>query len=208
MYKSKVLKVSLSFILVLSFTLSFFNKNNIQSSTNPKYSGEELYKGIVFGQGEIGKKLVSNKAEYKKMNSPETKDFLNGLTQYIKEHDSSYFSKLKNAIDNNDPNKSLKLLQSSGKYFDQYLEKTKGSKADQRGVSSRCGAVAVCVAAVVAGVYNYAVAVQAGAVIQVGYAVWALKTKAVNNATRSTNSLNGSNNAEQEMVKVLNLINN
>lgn len=141
------------------------------------------------------------------MNSPETKEFVNDLTKYIKGKDSSYFSNLKKAINSNDPNKTLDLLQSSGKYFDQYLEKTNAENEPKEGASPRCGVAAVCVAAVAAGVYNYVVAVQAGAVVQVGYAVWALKTKAVNNATKSSDSLNQSNNPEQEVAKVLKIIN-
>ncbi|HCX9014047.1 MULTISPECIES: sporulation delaying protein family toxin [Staphylococcus] len=208
MHKSKFFKIFLSIAITIAFSLSFFNtENNALAKGSSKYSGEELYKGIVFGQDEIGKKLVSNNEEYTKMNSPETKKFLNGLTEYINQKDSSYFSNLKNAVDNNDPNKTLKLLQSSGKYFDQYLEKTNAENKPKDGTANRCGVAAVCVAAVAAGVYNYAVAVQAGAVVQVGYAVWALKTKTVNNATRSTDSLNQSNNPEQEVAKVLKIIN-
>ncbi|MEJ7185405.1 sporulation delaying protein family toxin [Staphylococcus epidermidis] len=200
MHKSKFLKVFLSITITLAFSLSFFNfENSAKAKGSSKYSGEELYKGIVFGQDEIGKKLVSNKEEYKKMNSPETKEFLNGLTKYIKQKDSSYFSNLKNAVDSNDPNKTLSLLQSSGKYFDQYLEKNNAENKPKDGTANRCG--------VAAGVYNYAVAVQAGAVVQVGYAVWALKTKTVNNATRSSDSLNQSNNPEQEVAKVLKILN-
>ncbi|MHB7940890.1 sporulation delaying protein family toxin [Staphylococcus capitis] len=203
MHNSKLFKIFLSITITIAFSLSFFNtENNATAKGNSKYSGEELYKGIVFGQDEIGRKLVSNNEEYTKMNSPETKEFLNGLTKYIKQKDSSYFSNLKNAVDNNDPNKTLKLLQSSGKYFDQYLEKTNAENKPKDGTANRCG-----VAAVAAGVYNYVVAVQAGAVVQVGYAVWALKTKAVNNATRSSDSLNQSNNPEQEVAKVLKIIN-
>lgn len=208
MQKSKFLKVFLSIVVTLAFSLSFYNlENSVLAKNSTEYSGEELYKGIVFGQDEIGRKLVSNDEEYKKMNSPKTKEFVNDLTEYIKGKDSSYFSNLKKAINSNDPNKTLELLQSSGKYFDQYLKKVNAENEANQGVSPQCGVAAVCVAAVAAGLYNYVVAVQAGAVVQVGYAVWALKTATVNNATKSSNSLNQSSNPEREVAKVLKLIN-
>lgn len=210
MYNSKIFIVFLSTVLVVSSLIMFFDRSEVvYAKKDSGYSGEELYKGIVFGQDEIGRKLVSNDDEYKRMNSPETKKFLNGLVEYIKSKDSVYFSNLKIAVENNDPNETLKLLQSSGKYFDEYLNKLGSDAKTQEGPGFRCGFAAVCVAAVVAGVYNYVVAVQAGVALQVGYAVWALKTKAVNNATklRSSDSLNRSTNPEQEVVRVLKVIN-
>lgn len=208
MQKSKSLKVFLSIVVTLAFSLSFFNiENNILAKNSTEYSGEELYKGIVFGQDEIGKKLVSNDEEYKKMNAPKTKEFVNDFTEYIKGKDSSYFSNLKKAVNSNDPKKTLDLLQSSGKYFDQYLKKVNAENEPKDGVTRECGVAAVCVAAVAAGLYNYVVAVQAGAVVQVGVAVWALKTASVNNLNESSNSLNQSSNPEREVANVLKLIN-
>jgi SdpC family antimicrobial peptide len=178
-------------IVVLVATLPSLS---FAQTTSKDYSGVELYKGIVFGQGEVGKKIITDKKLYEQMNSEGSKKFVNELVDYIKSQNPSYFDELKAAIDKKDATISLELLQSSGKYFDEYLESMSVNNVAE---PDACGLVAVCGAAVVLAVYNYVVVVQAAAAGQVAYAAWALKTKVVNNLT------NGTEIPEAEMAKIL-----
>lgn len=185
MYKAKIL-IFIMFLIVGITTSP--NSKNVTAKSN--LTGVEIYTGIVFGQGSLGKKVITNQTEYKKMNSRKSVEFVKQYVQFIKLKNPNYFNKLKKSFDTKNATESLKLLQSSGVYFDAF------TKTNTNESNLLCGVVAVCGAAVVAAVYNYVVFVQAGVVLQVGYAAWALKTKAVKNSTSNINP-------EAELAKIL-----
>lgn len=194
--KSSGFKIGIIIALLLAVITP--QTNYVGANTAPEYSGEELYKGIIFGQGEFGKEIITNQEEYEKMNNKESIEFSNNFVDFIKEKNPTYFDELQKSIYDKDATLSLNMLETSGKYFDEYIE---GFEVEEQGPSSRaCGIVAVCGAAVVLGAYNYVVVVQAVAAVQVGVAAWALKTKAVSNV--STRSMNA--DPEAEMASVLN----
>lgn len=115
------------------------------------------------------------------------------------------------AINSKDPNKSLQILRESNVYFEKFISsknnyKTLNTQNGEERAISPCGVVAVCVAAVAVAGYNYVVAVQAVAGFQVAYKAWALKSKITTYGSIKKDPLNATENPEEEMVKVMDLI--
>lgn len=193
--KSFLVKIFIVSLMLLSLFNPVTQQTN--AATQNQYSGEELYRGIIFGQGEFGKEVITDTVEYEKMNSAESIEFVDKYIAYIKEKDPLYFKKLETTLYSKNATRSLAMLQNSGKQFDAFLEQFEVPEPE---VSPSCSIAACGVVVVVVG-YSYVVVVQAVAAVQVGYAAWALKTKAVNNLKSGEVY-----DDEKELAKILNIL--
>ncbi|MBD8027523.1 sporulation delaying protein family toxin [Ureibacillus sp. Re31] len=150
-------------------------KNN-DSAPVKVYSGEEYFKGLMFGQGEVGEIIssqISDDELTKKAKSKEGEKAAAAIVEYIEEVDPTYFDELKSSIENKDPNKLVETLAEGEKLIVSYAEdsgnKTEVLTEEDVVTPQACGPT-VCVLVVVAGVYLYVGGVQ-GVVLQTGAAI-------------------------------------
>ncbi|ANN35629.1 hypothetical protein CN936_09555 [Bacillus cereus] len=97
----RVVPILLSFMLMFSFVIS---PKSQAKTTTPNYTGEEMFLGVFFGQGEVAKLFPEmwNKENLKSANNKESKKFLNDLVAEMKQVDPSYFNKLEQSIKKGD----------------------------------------------------------------------------------------------------------
>lgn len=82
-------------------TGGFFSQNTeeVQASESV-YSGEELFLGLAFGQGEVGEKFPTlwGNFDSETLNSEEAKSFGSGLTESIQAEDEEFFNEFQEAV--------------------------------------------------------------------------------------------------------------
>ncbi|PTH60927.1 sporulation delaying protein family toxin, partial [Staphylococcus arlettae] len=137
------------------------------------------FKGYVFAQGEVGKKLDSKfkSSMVERLNDKDSKEFVNKTMEKMEQEDPEYFNNLQSAVYEKDPVKVDKLVTKGGKSAEQIVNKENGSKektqVEDRGnwaykdnyvalETVAAGAVAAVVVAVVSQIDATPVAAQDG----------------------------------------------
>lgn len=122
--------VIFSITLLLFATFSgYLSTSKIVHASDKEYSGEEYFKGIVFGQGEVGElltKLHSQKEleTVKALSKDESfQTGVNDIVEYIKKNEPNLFEDLKYSIENQDPNELTKILDKTESLLYKYFEK-------------------------------------------------------------------------------------
>ncbi|AGE62956.1 sporulation delaying protein family toxin [Bacillus subtilis] len=122
-------KAFLVFLSVVLVTTVFLVKQqeSVAQAKQLEYSGEEIFKGFVFAQGEVGKQLpeVFNKAMTDKLNTKQAKAFANQVVADIKKEDADFFDNLKKAVYSKDALKVDELLKKAGQIVEEKVEATK-----------------------------------------------------------------------------------
>src|SRR5690606_37348367 len=102
-------------VLLLSFLNLSCNQDDfvetyVDNSVSDKYSGEEIFKGIFFFQGDIPKNIdafndilinLNNRKDAKAIND-ELNSLANEVAHYIQNKDANYFETLKKTIESGD----------------------------------------------------------------------------------------------------------
>ncbi|MBU6949654.1 sporulation delaying protein family toxin [Staphylococcus haemolyticus] len=107
------------------------NAETIQKDKNEdQYTGKELFKGYVFAQGEVGKKLDSKfkSSMVKRLNDEDSKKFVNKTVEQMDQQDPEYFNKLQSAVYEKDPVKVDKLMTKGGKSAEKIINKENSTK--------------------------------------------------------------------------------
>ncbi|PEK57862.1 sporulation delaying protein family toxin [Bacillus wiedmannii] len=106
-----------------------------------EYSGEEIFKGFVFGQGDIGKGLsgVFSKPALQEFNKKEMKEFANLMVKRINEKDPGFFKELQKATYSKNPQKVDELLSKAGKIVQNDLSDAEGKLNDMKQAAQRAG---------------------------------------------------------------------
>ncbi|MFB1052090.1 hypothetical protein ACEWET_14345 [Paraliobacillus sp. JSM ZJ581] len=91
-------------------------------TVNQTFTGEEYYKGLIFGQGEIGEILIRDEEILNSTNSDENTEFITEVMAYIDQEYPQFFNDLQDAIESKDPTRAQDLLEKSRIYFTNYLE--------------------------------------------------------------------------------------
>ncbi|SDN27627.1 antimicrobial peptide, SdpC family [Fictibacillus solisalsi] len=140
----KIVLSLLTLALVFGVAFSQGSGKTVQAQ-NLKYSGEELFKGFVFAQGDLGQKMdeVFNKSTVEKLNSKESKKFANKIMKEIKKEDPSYFNKLQKAVYSKNPAKVDKLLKDGGKIIEADITEQQKKMAKSDGVVGAAATVSV-----------------------------------------------------------------
>lgn len=192
-------------VCITTVCIYFPSKKETHAST---YSGEQLYRGIIFGQGKVGKMLpniweqdIRDQANHNSNN----KKIINKTVAYIKNKDPQYFKNLELAIEKGDEKYIESQLNLGGQYFGEYVEKNdlinKSNSEAQKGfrcVTYPYYAVAVFSAAAAV---THAAAVTAGGVavtylaVTTGKTFWNSKPK--KKKTRSRSALPEDGNAKE-----------
>lgn len=161
----KIFSILIIAILVTGSVLGFQNayaKKHEDSKIN--YTGEEIFKGILFAQGPLAKELdtLYNKEVLQLANTQETKKAVNYLTKEIRKKNPKYFDSLKKAVEQKDPSEIDRILLKANKYINEIkfdsVPAKKGKNLNNEVAPAFCGPT-VC------GAYLYVVVVHAAAVV-------------------------------------------
>jgi SdpC family antimicrobial peptide len=127
----------------LCFTLGFssLTSSHIAQAKSQTFTGEEIFKGFVFGQGEIGQNLpdVFSKNMLKKLNTKEVKEFANLVVNRINKVDPTFFDELQKAVYNQDPVKVDELMKKAGEIVKNDLSKANKELKEMQQVAQRAG---------------------------------------------------------------------
>lgn len=131
------MKKIISVLTVLTLLVSFaFNYNESYAFSAKHYSGEELFEGIYFGYGEVGKQFPElwEKTEFKNYKLQEKhKQKVVELENLLKKKDSNYFKKFKQSVTSGDrltiQNEFIKNKNDITKLAKEELSKNNGDKA-------------------------------------------------------------------------------
>jgi len=166
------LKKLLSPLMIVAILIAMvFSTSSVSAAGGKKvqqYGGKEIFRGLVFGQGEVAKLFpeIWTKDLLKEARKKEAVEFSNQMIAEIKVADSTYFNELKDAVYSGDHLKIQASLDKGGKLLSEQIEKKsetlQAENASAAGTGSAACYVAYAAAAVsvVAG-FSYAVVVTA-----------------------------------------------
>ncbi|UFT99136.1 sporulation delaying protein family toxin [Radiobacillus kanasensis] len=111
----KVIATLLSLAMVFGFTFAPGINNKVEAKQK-KYTGEEIFRGFVFAQGELGHSLpeVFNQSMVEKLNTKKTEKFAKSIIEKIKKENPSFFDELQEATYSNNPAQIDSLLKEAG----------------------------------------------------------------------------------------------
>ncbi|ETT84691.1 sporulation delaying protein family toxin [Bacillus mycoides] len=124
----KKLLTLVTVIMLLVTLLVFFNRSNsVNAEVNKDYSGEELYKGIVFGQGKVAKLFpqVWDEEKIRNVNSKESLELTTKLINEMKLSDPFYFNNLKKAVNSKEPLEISQAFENGSYLLNQAIDKLK-----------------------------------------------------------------------------------
>ncbi|EKH7773206.1 sporulation delaying protein family toxin, partial [Staphylococcus pseudintermedius] len=112
-----------------------------------QYSGEELYRGIIFGQGRVAEKLpeIWTPELREEARNERNEKITNEVVEYVKKHDPSYFKELKEVIEKGNEKEISATLDKGGQLFGKFAESTGIIKRmnDERDSGFRCAVLPV-----------------------------------------------------------------
>lgn len=179
------LKKLLSPLMIVAILIAMvFSTSSVSAAGGKKvqqYGGEEIYRGLVFGQGEVAKLFpeIWTKDLLKEARKKEAVEFSNQLIADMKVADSTYFNELKDAVYSGDHLKIQASLDKGGKLLSEQIEKksetlqTENASAAGTGSAACVLYVAYAAAAVsaVAGLTHAVVVTAAGGAVAYLYVV-------------------------------------
>ncbi|HDX9529914.1 MULTISPECIES: sporulation delaying protein family toxin [Bacillus] len=92
-------------VTLLITVLVFFNRPyDVKAATKKEFTGEEIYKGVVFGQGPVTKIIpqVWDEEKIEMANSKESKKIINTIISEMKAKDSTYFKRFEQSFKTKD----------------------------------------------------------------------------------------------------------
>jgi len=120
------MKKSLPLLLVfalLVFSFSSAVSASRAESAQHEYSGKEIFKGIVFGVGELGGKLPVDSRIMRDTNkNQETLKVIDNIVNEIERLDSDYFKELKDTAYSKNPTKVDKAIERGGDLVQEALD--------------------------------------------------------------------------------------
>lgn len=131
-------------ITIISITLLLFativsgspSTTVTASASSDEYSGEDYFRGIIFGQGEIAEKLTKlySQEELESLNefseSEEYQAAVNDIIEYIKEREPTLIEDFKESVDNQDPYALTNNLNKTDSILQDYSKKISDENGD------------------------------------------------------------------------------
>ncbi|PFD48716.1 sporulation delaying protein family toxin [Bacillus cereus] len=121
--------LTLVMVTILLVTLLVFlnRSDSVKAEVNKDYSGEEIYKGIVLGQGKVATLFpqVWDEEQIRKVNSKESLEFSAKIINEMKSSDPSYFNNLKKAVNSKEPLEVNQAFENGSYLLNQAIEKLK-----------------------------------------------------------------------------------
>ncbi|MGG0219811.1 sporulation delaying protein family toxin [Bacillus mycoides] len=136
----------LTLVTMIVTSISFFNGPSIANAqTSKKFTGEEIFRGVIFGEGQVAKSFpqIWTKELLAKSNSKEQKQVIDAIVVEMKSVDSNYFNELKNAIDTKNSLEINNAFEKGGTILDKALESldaklTKKEEVQKNDGTGRC----------------------------------------------------------------------
>ncbi|MBZ3766587.1 MULTISPECIES: sporulation delaying protein family toxin [Bacillus cereus group] len=121
----KILVIFTIATVFFTFLMFFQNSADVNAQAKMNYTGEELYKGIVFGQGKVTSILphMWDEKTMEKANSKEALELTNQLINEMKLIDYNYFNNLKSSIDSKNPVKINQALEDGSDLLKKGIDK-------------------------------------------------------------------------------------
>lgn len=146
MVKSKKSAAAMLLVFVLMIALV---GPHATAKTEPSvsYSGEDIFSGIFFGQGEVAKLLpeVWDTKAVKKINQDELKQVSDQVIADIKKSSPDYFKKLKAAVYSGDYEKVNSVIDQGSQIMAKVLKEEFDKKSMDKGKSTAIGQCATAV---------------------------------------------------------------
>lgn len=103
-----------------------------------KYSGEEIFSGVVFGQGDVSKLFpeIWNSKDYKIRNTEKSKKAAKQVINEMKKMDAEYFEDLKEYVYSKDLNKIDEQFDKGGDLLKKAADKVKLGSSEHADVAS------------------------------------------------------------------------
>ncbi|WP_310549844.1 sporulation delaying protein family toxin [Paenibacillus glufosinatiresistens] len=165
------MKKIVAFVLVFSLVLmnGFTSDGGAEASSKEAYSGEDLFRGLFFVQGEVAKQLSSEIYThdlYQTANTKEAVGQVDKIVANVEKLEPGYFNRLKGAVDSKNP---LELERALGKGSELIYSALKSDGVNVTSIDSKQLGYASgqCAVAAVVFVAGLAVVWYAGAVAQV-----------------------------------------
>ncbi|RLL39807.1 sporulation delaying protein family toxin [Oceanobacillus piezotolerans] len=156
--KKKFISIFLIATIVLSlFSTNVFATESIIDANEKRYSGEQIFRGVVIGQGEIAKELdgLWNSKNYEKANQAENIKAVDEVLAKMKEEHPTFFQDFEDAIYNKDLKKTEELLIHGSERFIEIMNTEYDTKLSEGEVAD-----ANCLVAVLSLVAAFSHAVQ------------------------------------------------
>ncbi|EKO8593240.1 sporulation delaying protein family toxin [Staphylococcus pseudintermedius] len=142
--KFKLFSITIIAIYILTTVTMFTDKAEAKTF---QYSGEELYRGIIFGQGRVAEKLpeIWTPELREETRNERNEKITNEVVEYVKKHDPSYFKELKEVIEKGNEKEISATLDKGGQLFGKFAESTGIIKRmnDERDSGFRCAVLPV-----------------------------------------------------------------
>jgi SdpC family antimicrobial peptide len=120
----KLLSIFMVLTIIFTTTSVFASETKPQNKLQKQYDGETIFRGLVFGQGEVAKyfpEIWSNDL-LKEANKKEVKQIVDILISDIKKSNPNYFNELKNAVYSGEHLKIQAALNKGGELLSKQLE--------------------------------------------------------------------------------------
>lgn len=150
---SEMSKKLLSVVTSIALSASLFSTglvNNVAAETAPSYSGEEIFKGVIAGQGEAAAEFDSiwSAKDLKKANKEANVEIIDNVIDIMGENNPDYFVNLEESLEAKDLKKTEDLLQEGSTEFLEILDKEYGSKIEKGVVDTNCLILALSMGAI------------------------------------------------------------
>lgn len=161
-----------AFLFMFSVTAQAQVSNGKAEASELKYSGEEIFRGVLFGQGEVAELFPElwNEELLKATSTEEAYKAVDNIIAGVKEYDKNYFKKLENAFKKKDAVKIDQAFKLGTSYVQKYVEENKLTVKNEV-TPYMCGPT-VCGLVLI----SYGAVYHVGAVVSVGafyLTVWA-----------------------------------
>ncbi|WP_052659487.1 sporulation delaying protein family toxin [Bacillus alveayuensis] len=162
----KLLSIFMVLTIIFTTTSAFASETKLQNKLQKQYDGETIFRGLVFGQGEVAKyfpEIWSNDL-LKKANKKEVKQIANILISGIKKSDPNYFNELKEAVYSGEHLKIQAALNKGGELLSKQLENKNVKNVDKSQVGTATCALYVAYGAAAVSLvaaYSHAVVITA-----------------------------------------------
>lgn len=191
-----LIAICLTVVLVFGITPSVLAQGQLQKINH--FTGEDIFKGLVFGQGEVAKIFpeVWSKDMLKQANEEENQKLVTKVLDEMKKIDGSFFIQLENAVKSSNYISVDRALSTGGELLLKAIQALELDLKESDPITGTCVAVFVVLTAAI--FVSYVGAVHTAAIdIQV-YAAVAYWTEVA--AAKSKSSANGTSQLEKEMI--------
>lgn len=146
----KLFSVLLSVAVLFTFVGTGISTVLASSESAKEYSGEEIFRGVVIGQGEVAYEFdhLWNKKNLEIANHPENVALVDQVIAEMKEKNPNYFHDFESAIKSGDFAKTDALLVEGSEQFKNILESKASVNLDEDVVDANCLVLALNMVAV------------------------------------------------------------